>query len=167
MIEPICQFLEELGFSVGLYTGEKKTGLEPFLSGKIDVLVGSSPVGTGLDGLQQVCNRLIMLSLPWTGAAYEQVIARVHRQASTSGSVEIIVPQVFLEARQERCSWDAGRMEVIQYKRTLSDCAIDGYIPETVRLHETMLLQRSREELDRWIAQAGGGELKEKGEGAA
>jgi hypothetical protein len=102
-----------------------------------------------------------MLSLPWTGAAYEQVIGRVRRQGSRYGSVEIIVPQVMLEAGQESWSWDAGRMEVIQYKRTLSDCAIDGHIPETVRLHETMLLQRSREALERWIAQAGGGEVRE------
>jgi superfamily II DNA or RNA helicase len=162
MIEPICQFIQELGFSVGCYIGEEKTGLVPFLSGKIDVLIGSSPVGTGLDGLQRVCDRLIMLSLPWTGAAYEQVIGRVRRQGSMYGSIDIIVPQVLLEAGQERWSWDAGRMEVIQYKRTLSDCAIDGHIPETVRLHETMLLQRSREALERWIAQAGGGEARGK-----
>ena len=162
MIEPICQFLSGLGFSVGRYTGEDKVGLAPFLGGQIDVLVGSSPVGLGVDGLQQVCDRVIILSLPWTGAAYEQVIGRVRRQGSRYGSVEIIVPQVMLEAGQASWSWDAGRMEVIQYKRTLSDCAIDGHIPETVRLRETLLLQRSREALERWIAQAGGGEVREK-----
>lgn len=158
IIEPICQFLEDLGYSIGRYTGDDKTGLAPFLGGMIDILIGSNPVGTGLDGLQQVCDRLILLSLPWTGAAYEQVIGRVRRQGSAFGSVDIIVPKVMLKAGKESWSWDQGRMEVIQYKKTLSDCAIDGYIPETVRLHETMLLQQSREALERWIVQASRGE---------
>jgi len=64
MIGPIRRFLESLGYSVGLYTGEDKSGLEPFLSGRVDVLVGSKPVGTGLDGLQTVCDRIIEMSLP-------------------------------------------------------------------------------------------------------
>ena len=47
-------------------------------------------------------------------------------------------------------------MACIQYKRTLSDCALDGQIPETVRISPKALLTRSREALDRWIARIGG-----------
>jgi superfamily II DNA/RNA helicase len=67
------------GLRVGLYTGDEKRGLEPFKQGELDVLVASVTIGTGVDGLQHVCDRLIILSLPWTGAEYEQLVGRVHR----------------------------------------------------------------------------------------
>src|SRR5215210_7460714 len=121
-----------MGLKVGLYSGEDKSGLKPFLAGTVDVLVGSSPVGTGLDGLQTVCDRLIMVSLPWTGAEYEQIIGRIRRQGSAFDRVEIIVPQVTLDHAGDTWSWDRGHPAAIQYKRTQSDCALDGHIPETV-----------------------------------
>jgi hypothetical protein len=71
MVGPIRAYLERRGFKVGLYTGEDKSGLEPFKARAVDVLIGSRPVGTGLDGLQKVCDRIVMLSLPWTSAEYE------------------------------------------------------------------------------------------------
>jgi hypothetical protein len=37
-------------------------------------------VATGVDGLQQVCNRLIINVLPWTHAEFEQLIGRIYRQ---------------------------------------------------------------------------------------
>ncbi len=42
-------------------------------------------------------------------------------------------------------------MDLIRFKRTLSDCAVDGRIPATVHIHEQVLLQESRKALDRWI----------------
>jgi hypothetical protein len=39
--------LEEDGWKVGFYTGEDKSGLKGFLEGHIDVLIGSSAIGTG------------------------------------------------------------------------------------------------------------------------
>jgi Hypothetical methyltransferase/Helicase conserved C-terminal domain len=140
---------------VGLYTGGDKSGFEPFLKGEADILIGTRPVGTGLDGLQQVCNRLVMLCLPWTSAEYEQIVGRIRRQGSAFEEVEIIVPQVALDYEGETWSWDKGRIALIQYKRTLSDCAVDGYIPETVRINQSALLKQSREALDRWIERIG------------
>jgi hypothetical protein len=67
---------------VGLYTGSDKSGLRPFLERRVDVLIGSKPVGTGLDGSQMVCDRIIMVSLPWTSAEQEQIEGRVRRQGS-------------------------------------------------------------------------------------
>ena len=64
MIWPIRRYLEAMDYTVGIYTGEDKSGLEPFLGSRVDVLVGSKPVGTGLDGLQRVSNNLIILSPP-------------------------------------------------------------------------------------------------------
>jgi hypothetical protein len=151
MVAPIRSYLESMGLTVGLYTGGDKSGLETFLEGEVDVLVGSRPIGTGLDGLQYVCDRLVMLCLPWTSAEYEQIIGRVRRQGSNFGEVEIVVPQVMLDYKGDTWSWDQSRMALIRYKRTLSDCAVDGYIPETVRINPDELLKRSREALERWI----------------
>jgi len=156
MVTPIRAHFEDLGMSVGLYTGSDKSGLDTFLGGELDVLIGSKPIGTGLDGLQRVCDNLVFLSLPWTGAEYEQIVGRVHRQGSAFGKVRVVVPEVLLEhATAGVWSWDRGRMATIRYKRTLSDCAVDGRIPEAVRISETELLRRSREALEKWIARVG------------
>ena len=155
IVAPTRCYLEGMGFSVGLYTGSDKSGLDGFCSGCVDILVGTSPVGTGLDGLQKVCSRIVMLCLPWTGAEYEQIIGRIRRQGSRFGEVEIVVPQVTLDYEGDTWSWDQGRMACIQYKRTLSDCALDGQIPETVRISQNVLLKQSREALERWIERIG------------
>jgi hypothetical protein len=86
--------------------------------------------------------------LPWTSAEYEQVIGRIRRQGSAFGSVSEIVPQVVLDHEGDQWSWDKGRMATIQYKRTLSDCAVDGNIPEAVRISETEMLERGRKALE-------------------
>jgi len=156
IIQPIYSFLtDELGFSVGCYTGDDKSGLDGFLTGQLDVLVGSQPLGTGLDGLQSVCDRLILLSLPWTGAEYEHLLGRIRRQGSAFGSVDIVVPQVILEHAGARWSWDERLWSLIHYKRTLTDCAVDGRIPASVRISPHILLRESRKALERWMKHVG------------
>lgn len=151
MDKSIRDYLEQLGFKVGFYTGNDKSGLEAFKAGALDVLVGSKAVGTGLDGLQTVCDQVVMVCLPWTSAEHEQILGRVRRQGSAFGSVSEIVPQVVLDYEGDQWSWDKDREATIRFKRTLSDCAVDGNIPEAVRISETELLSRSREALERWI----------------
>src|SRR5262249_48429615 len=56
------------GFRVAAFNGEDKSGVELFKKRDVDVLIGSSALGTGIDGLQYVCNRLIVTCLPWTSA---------------------------------------------------------------------------------------------------
>jgi len=46
-------------------------------------------------------------------------------------------------------------MATIQYKRTLSDCAVDGNIPEAVRISESEMLERGRKALEQWIDRIG------------
>ena len=70
----LTKALSEAGWKVGRYTGEDKTGLVPFLQGKLNVLIGSSSVGTGVDGLQHRARKLIIACAPWTAAAYEQLV---------------------------------------------------------------------------------------------
>src|SRR5664279_3252694 len=63
--------IQSAGYRVGLLTGDTDADhLKDFLKpdGNIDVLVASSRIGTGVNGLQYVCNKLIINSLPWTNA---------------------------------------------------------------------------------------------------
>jgi hypothetical protein len=116
------------------------------------VLIGSSTLGTGVDGLQFVCNRLIVATLPWTSAGYEQLVGRIYRQGSVFEHVDVIIPQVMLRHDDDIWSWDMQRRDRILYKRTLADAAVDGVIPEGVLESESAMLKHAREALDAWIA---------------
>ncbi len=151
LVTPLRQAIEKAGFKVGVFTGEDKSGLKLFTAGKVDVLIGSAPVGTGVDGLQYVCNRMIVVSLPWTSAEYEQLIGRLYRQGSVFEKVEVIVPQVILEHNGDIWSWDKMRMNRIQYKKTLADAAMDGVIPEGELSSPDTMFKRAREALQAWI----------------
>ncbi len=151
LIMPLRRAIEKAGLSVGVFTGEDKSGLQPFIKGKLDVLIGSVPVGTGVDGLQYVCNRLIVVSLPWTSAEYEQLIGRLYRQGSVFEKVEVIIPQVVLAHNDALWSWDKLRWHRIQYKKTLADAALDGMIPEGELASPETMFKQAREALQAWI----------------
>ena len=118
------------GLKVGFYTGEDKSGLKEFLKSDTDVLIGSSSIGTGVDGLQDVCNRLIINVLPWTNAEYEQLVGRVYRQGQRSDKVEVIIPTTFAMVNGERWSYCESKLKRIEYKRSIADAAVDGAVPE-------------------------------------
>ena len=151
LVTPLRHAIEKAGFKVGLFTGEDKSGLDLFKKGKVDVLIGSVPVGTGVDGLQYVCNRMIAVSLPWTSAEYEQLIGRLYRQGSAFDKVEVIIPQVVLEHNGDIWSWDKMRMNRIQFKKTLADAAMDGVIPEGELSSPETMFKKAREALQAWI----------------
>lgn len=158
MVQPLAETVQNAGFKVGHYTGKDKTGLPLFLDKKVDVLIGSSPVGTGVDGLQYVCNRLIVISLPWTRAEYDQIVGRLHRQGSVFDRVEVVIPQVVLQDEVGGFwSWDDQRLQVIRYKKTLADAALDGVIPQGRRMPSQDEMQRhSVSALQEWIAKMEG-----------
>jgi len=106
--------------------------------------------------LQFVCNRLVFVSLPWTSADYEQVVGRLHRQGSAFDKVEVFVPLVELRRGEgaDAWSWDRTRLQVIQYKRTLADAAIDGVIPEGRLPSRDELQRESLAALREWIDRA-------------
>jgi superfamily II DNA or RNA helicase len=127
-------FVASLGLTVGEYVGGTYTKgrdsvLKKFIAGELDVLIGSRAVGLGVDGLQKRCNRLIVLSLPWTHAAFEQLYGRVYRQGSRFVEVEVLIPQLVVTLNGRRWSWDESRYSVIEHKKTLADTATDGYVP--------------------------------------
>jgi superfamily II DNA or RNA helicase len=157
IVHPIREYLEDQGFSVGIYTGDDKSGIEAFKAGKLDVLIGSSAISTGVDGLQKVADTIVYISLPWTGSADEQVRGRLRRQGSAFSKVTVVIPQVVLGLDSgDEWSYDRYRMSIIERKRTLSDCVIDGRAPEAIRMSGAELVRRSAEALEEWIERVQG-----------
>lgn len=151
LVKEIKTYLRERGWSHGEFTGNNKEGLHLFLEKKIDVLVASSAIGTGLDGLQYVCDQLIILSLPWTSSAFDQLEGRIYRQGSAFTKVKVIIPQVVLINEENEWSWDKQRMNKIKEKKTLGDAVLDGIIPEDKILTPGAMLEESRKALSEWI----------------
>ena len=159
IIHLIGDYVKDLGFSIGYYTGEDKSGLRPFKEGKIDVLIGSSPVGTGVDGIQYICNTLIPICLPWTSSEYEQLVGRVSRQGSNFDHVNIYIPQVIIKVEDGFWSWDKRRHNIIKFKATLADLAVDGRVPKDLLPPKTKLIEEAKKELTDWVNRLNQGDI--------
>jgi hypothetical protein len=122
--------LVDAGWRVGFYTGDDKTGLDAFIHGDLDVLIGSSAISTGVDGLQHVCKRMIVNVLPWTAAEFEQLKGRIFRQGQVGSRVTMVLPLTFAEVSGERWSWCRSKMQRLQFKKSIADAAVDGVVPE-------------------------------------
>jgi len=122
--------IRDAGFTVGFYTGQDKAGLAPVLEGTLDVLIGSSSIGTGVDGLQHVCDRLVVNVLPWTNAEFEQLKGRIWRQGQASREVEVVIPVTHADVRGERWSYCESKLRRLRYKKSIADAAVDGVVPE-------------------------------------
>ncbi|MDQ3366487.1 MAG: zinc-ribbon domain-containing protein [Myxococcota bacterium] len=125
--------LLKAGLRVGMLTGETDdTGLKAFLDkdGAVDVLIASSRVGTGVNGLQYVCQKLIINALPWTNAEYEQLVGRLFRQGSRFDKVEVIIPVTFATVNGQRWSYCESKLHRLEYKKSIADAAVDGVVPE-------------------------------------
>ena len=157
--------VEELGFTVGIFTGTEKDGLELFLNKKVDVLIGSAPMGTGVDGLQNISNRMICHSLPWTYAEFEQLRGRINRQGSKFDVAEFIIPKVVVEYydhnKNEEVKWsrDKHKINIIKYKKDVFSIVMDGNIPDSVITDINKLKKKSKENLDNIIKKLRNGEL--------
>ena len=135
-IQPIRKFVESKGFTTSLYSDNRDSRddeLMRFRNGDADIMIASDTVNTGVDRLQEVCDTMILITLPWTNADFEQLKGRIYRQGMDENSiVKIIIPQVIVhDADGKEWSWDKQRFDVIKYKKTLADCVIDGVIPQT------------------------------------
>ncbi|MCA6562068.1 MAG: methyltransferase domain-containing protein [Pseudanabaena sp. M079S1SP2A07QC] len=167
MVEPLRKAIAAAGYKVGLFTGvedtkERDSAKQKFIAREIDILIGTAPIGTGVDGLQYVCDRLIIASLPWTHAEYEQLVGRIYRQKSAFDKVEVIIPQVILDHQGDIWSWDRQyRWSRIQWKKSLADTAIDGVIPKGELASEKVVLQKAGEALQTWIDRLERGDIYE------
>jgi superfamily II DNA or RNA helicase len=130
---PLRDALLRSGYRAGILTGETDDiHLEEFLKpdGAIDVLIASSRIGTGVNGLQYVCNKLIINCLPWTNAEYEQLIGRLYRQGSRFDKVRVVIPVTFAMVKGERWSYCESKLHRLEYKKSIADAAVDGVVPE-------------------------------------
>ena len=160
----IAKYVKSQGYSVGLYIGEQSTedrevSKESFVKGGTDILIASRTIGTGVDGLQNVCNRMILLTLPWTDSEYTQLKGRIYRQGSKFGDVEIIIPQVYVDLDDQRWSWDKQRLQLIRDKRTLADAAVDGIIPSKHIPSREKLCSDSLQALRKWKERVNEGKI--------
>lgn len=161
----IYDFVTKLGFSCVCYTGDegddRKENLEKFLSGKVDILIGSKPITTGVDGLQNVCDTLIEITQPWTSSDEKQLHGRFVRQGSTFDKVTVIIPQVKIDIDDKTWSWDKQRTNLIENKKTLADLAVDGKIPSKILPSKETLYKKSIESLELWKNRVNDGNIIE------
>lgn len=149
--------ITKAGWKVGFFNGSDKTGLDAFLSGTIDVLIATTCLATGIDGLQHVCNRLIINCLPWTHAEYKQLIGRIYRQGQVKEHVDIIVLLTYAMVEGQYWSWCDTRWERIKFKKTIADAAIDGVIPQEQLRSQVQAHKDSMA----WLARLERGEVRE------
>jgi superfamily II DNA or RNA helicase len=133
----IYDYLTQKGLKVGVYTGSKsklnrESALSDFINGKLDVLVSSKPIGTGVDGLQKISDRLIILSLPWTDAELVQLVGRINRKGTNfeDSGVDVIIPLVSINGSKKSYRWDYKKYNTITYKKTVANAVVDGIIPD-------------------------------------
>ena len=151
IVKKLTTALDDKKITWGLYTGTRKYELEDFSpKNKFQVLICSSPISVGIDGLQLSCNRIIFNSLPWTHAQYEQIIGRIARKGQTKPidvfHINARIP-VTKKGRTQYIEYDQSKLTLIKRKQTLSDCAVDGVLPQDNKI---ITKTRAMREAVRW-----------------
>lgn len=146
--------VERAGWRVGFFTGEDKDGLGKFLRREIDVLIGTSAISTGVDGLQHVCKKIIFNVLPWTHAEYQQIKGRLYRHGQKQ-DVTLVIPSTFATINGERWSWCDGKRQRLEFKRSIADAAVDGWVPEGQLRSPAQALQDALA----WLRRLDGGQM--------
>ena len=143
-LDPLCQWLKQHGYSYSIYTGSDKEAseagfvdsLDEFIRGSTDILVASIQcAGTGVDGLQSVCNSAVFLQLPWTSTEFEQAIGRLDRDGTEFDSIKIYLPITDIHLPNgERWSWCRSKLDRIRSKSDIAKAAVDGEVPEAASM---------------------------------
>jgi superfamily II DNA or RNA helicase len=151
IVQKIADAVEKAGYSFGFYIGNDRSGLDRFLKKKIQVLIASRPISTGVDGLQSICSNLIFNTLPWTHALYQQIIGRIVRTGQGKDKVTIH----HIKASIGGFNYDQLKMNRLKFKKTLADCAVDGVLPESNLVTPIQAMQ----EAIRWLERLEKGEI--------
>ena len=143
-LSPITNWLTQNHYTFSIYTGDEKQAqeegfndsLDEFIRGNTDVLVASVQcAGTGVDGLQAVCNRAVFFQLPWTSTEFEQTIGRLDRDGTDFDHIDVYVPLTDVALPDgERWSWCRSKLDRIESKRDIAKAAVDGEIPDASTL---------------------------------
>ena len=143
--------VENVGLTVVEQHGDDHTGKDAFIAGTADVLICTSAIATGVDGLQTVCNRMIINALPWTDALYTQLKGRIVRQGSKFNEVDLIRVVTSWDSGSGEddaiWSWDDGRYRRVQWKKGLADATVDGVIPDADHISPSA----TRDHLLQWL----------------
>jgi superfamily II DNA or RNA helicase/SAM-dependent methyltransferase len=141
IIPYLVKMIRPTGLSVGIFTGDEKLPteigytdmLDQFMRGDLDVLLASiKTVGTGVDGLQFVCNNVIFATLPWTNTDYEQAVGRFDREGFKFSTLDIHIPKTYsVLCDGQEWSWCEAKLARIENKRDIAKAAVDGEIPDT------------------------------------
>ena len=109
-----------------------KDSLDEFIRGNTEVLVASVQcAGTGVDGLQSVCNKAVFFQLPWTSTEFEQSIGRLDRDGTEFDSIKVYLPLTNINLPNgDSWSWCQNKMERIRSKKDIAKAAVDGEIPD-------------------------------------
>lgn len=142
IISKVIKKLDELNISYVKYTGEEDSNTreynkKKFIKKEADILLATSPISTGVNGLQEVSNKIIVISYPWTGAEWEQLVGRINRQGSNFDSVTIIHPHVYINTNSREWNYDKRRWNIIKNKKTLSDVVVDGKLDSIYKLNRS------------------------------
>jgi superfamily II DNA or RNA helicase len=135
MVSPMKAAFEKEGLRVRTYTGDESdearaNNLAAFNRGEIDVLIGSRPIATGIDGMQHSSSRMVVASMAWTAAQDDQLVGRLQRRGQTR---DVGVDYVLTEATAGNLKWSwckDNRMKRVHFKRDIANAAVDGVLPE-------------------------------------
>jgi len=152
IINKIIKRFNELGISFVKYTGDESNELREenkklFIKKKADILLASSPISTGVNGLQEVSNKIVVISYPWTGAEWDQLIGRINRQGSNFDKVTIIHPHVYISTNSGEWNYDERRWNIIKNKKTLSDVVVDGHLDSIYKLNRSKFIKEIQQKL--------------------
>lgn len=151
VVTTIAKAVKKAGFSVAVFDGRADSvkghdtlaavnetcsckrcrGLIAFKRGEVAVLVASRTIGEGVDGLQQVGNRVIVNAPPWHDGAWEQLVGRWFRSGQTR-DVEVVVPITWMASPSGRVSLDMLRLSRINDRGNIADAVVDGALPTHV-----------------------------------
>lgn len=147
IINKVIKKLDELNLSYVKYTGDedndtREYNKKKFIKKEVDILVATSPISTGVNGLQEVSNKIVVISYPWTGAEWEQLIGRINRQGSSFDKVTIIHPQVYINTNTGEWNYDERRWNIIKNKKTLSDVVVNGKLDSIYKLNKNKFITK-------------------------
>ena len=149
IVDQAKSFFTDLGFKVCEYTGKNNdTDLYPDKKGRVDwkkvkdnydILLASDPIATGVDGLQKVCNNMVILSLPWTDADFTQLKGRIYRKNSNFDKVNVCIPVVRF-SQISMTGYDDKVWDTIQTKGVYSAACLYGEFPKDVKsVHKSIV----------------------------
>lgn len=159
IVDNISKAATANGVSHYVFTGENKDDYNPCYAkanSKMDrdIIIGSKPISTGVDGLQYCCDTIIIMSMPYTFAEYEQLAGRIYRQGSAFRDAKIIRLNVTMKSKNGMTDIDLDqrRFEIVDNKKKLCKAVVDGNIKEIFRYREDDLKEGVKKTAKKYLS---------------